>query len=425
MGMARRRYRGLVSLAAAVAAVALAVSGCVSRASAAKRGHVSVSHAPAPLAQLTITPGGGHHAHPDSGVTVTARYGRITSVSVRTGHESAPGELSPDAGRWQTQYALQPGASYKVTATAMNADGKPVTQTAAFTTIGSPMTMTATVNVFDHETVGVGEPVVIQFDHPVADKAAVERSLQIETSKPVTGAWSWFGNEEVDFRPASYWPAYTAVRLNFHAAGLRASDGAYATGDLHTRFSIGASQITDVNTRTHRLEYYVNGRLRWNWPESSGMHEIDPVTGTYFDTEGGTFVVLYKKNPEIMSSRSVGITSGPFYYPPTPVYWSVKFTPSGNYVHAAPWSVGSQGSSNVSHGCVNLSTDRAELYYDRAQVGDVVIVRRSPVMATAGDVTAWMFSWHRWLSHSELGTIQTASPTGETPAGVAHQALRG
>ncbi len=108
--MARRRYRGLVSLAAAVAAVALAVSGCVSRASAAKRGHVSVSHAPAPLAQLTITPGGGHHAHPDSGVTVTARYGRITSVSVRTGHESAPGELSPDAGRWQTQYALQPGA---------------------------------------------------------------------------------------------------------------------------------------------------------------------------------------------------------------------------------------------------------------------------------------------------------------------------
>jgi lipoprotein-anchoring transpeptidase ErfK/SrfK len=409
MGMPRRRYRRLVSLAAAVAAVALALSGCVSRASAAKRVHVVVSHTAAPPAQLTITPGAGDHAHPDHGVTVTATNGKIINVSVRTGHESAPGVLSADARLWQTQYALKPGAAYQVRVTAVNSDGKTVTQTAAFTTIRADMVMTPTLNVLDGDTVGVGEPIAIQFDHPIADKAAVERSLQVETSKPVTGAWSWLGNEEVDFRPTVYWPAYTAVRVSFHAAGLRASDGAYATQDLDAHFSIGASQVTIVNTRTHRLRYYLNGKEHWNWPESSGMHEIDPATGTYFDTEEGTFVVFNKQNPAIMSSASVGITSGPFFYPPTPVYYAVQFTPSGNYVHDAPWSVGDQGNTNVSHGCVNISPDDAPVYYDRAQIGDIVVIENSPVKATPGDVTDWMYTWRRWLSHSELGTIQTAA----------------
>lgn len=402
------RNRGLVSVAAAVAAVALAVSGCMGRASAAKH-EVKASHAAAPMAQLAISPASGHHVHPETGVTVTATNGKITNVSVRAGHSHDPGDLSQGGTRWQSRYALQPGASYKVTATAVNADGKTVTQTASFTAISASMIMTPALNVLDGETVGVGEPIDITFDHPVADKAAVERSLEIETSTPVKGAWSWSDSQDVTFRPISYWPAHTRVRLDFHAAGIRASDGAYATQDVVTHFSIGRSQITVVNTKTHRLRYYADGKELWNWPESSGMHEIDPVTGTFFDTEGGTFVVFNKQNPAIMSSKSFGITSGPFYFPPTPVYWATQFTPSGNYVHAAPWSVGEQGVTNVSHGCVNVSTDRAELYYNRAQFGDIVVIQNSPVKATPGDVTAWMYSWHKWLKHSALGAITTGT----------------
>jgi lipoprotein-anchoring transpeptidase ErfK/SrfK len=407
--MARRRYWGLISLVGAVAAVALAMSGCTGRASAARHVRPRPSHTPSPAAELTIAPAGGHHVHPDKGVTVTAMYGKITSVTVRANKRDAPGDLSQGGSRWQTRYALDPGARYKVTATAVNADGKAVTTTAAFTTLSASTIMTPALNVLDGETVGVGEPIVVQFDHPVADKGAVERSLQVEASKPVTGAWSWFGRQEVDFRPSSYWPAHTRVRVNFHAAGLRASDGAYATQNMITHFLIGASQITVVNTRTHRLYYYLNGKRHWNWPESSGMHEINPVTGNWFDTEAGTFVVLYKKSPEIMSSASFGIKNGPFSFPKTPVYDAVKFTPSGNYVHSAPWSVGEQGYVNVSHGCVNLSPDRAELYFSRAQVGDIVIIKRSPVKAPSDDKTDWMYSWRRWLSHSALGAFTTST----------------
>jgi hypothetical protein len=41
-------------------------------------------------------------------------------------------------------------------------------------------------------------------------------------------------------------------------------------------------------------------------------------------------------------------------------------------VHAAPWSVGSQGNSNVSHGCTGMSTSNAEWLYNLSKVGDVV-----------------------------------------------------
>jgi lipoprotein-anchoring transpeptidase ErfK/SrfK len=37
------------------------------------------------------------------------------------------------------------------------------------------------------------------------------------------------------------------------------------------------------------------------------------------------------------------------------VPYSVRFTWSGDYMHDAYWSVGEQGYTDVSHGCVNLS----------------------------------------------------------------------
>lgn len=43
-------------------------------------------------------------------------------------------------------------------------------------------------------------------------------------------------------------------------------------------------------------------------------------------------------------------------------------------MHAAPWSVNSQGFENVSHGCINLSTENARWFYDNAKIGDPVIV---------------------------------------------------
>ena len=59
------------------------------------------------------------------------------------------------------------------------------------------------------------------------------------------------------------------------------------------------------------------------------------------------------------------------------VDWSVRLTWSGTFVHSAPWSEGSQGNANVSHGCINLSDANGGTYYELARYGDLVTVTNS------------------------------------------------
>ena len=50
----------------------------------------------------------------------------------------------------------------------------------------------------------------------------------------------------------------------------------------------------------------------------------------------------------------------------------MRVTYSGEFIHAAPWSTGSQGYANVSHGCTGMSTDNAVWLYAMTRRGDVV-----------------------------------------------------
>ena len=113
-------------------------------------------------------------------------------------------------------------------------------------------------------------PVILTFSQPITDKAAVERSLQLTTSRPVVGAWYWDGNQTLDFRPRTYWPAGTTVSFTGHLDGVQGAPGMYDTHTLTQTFDIGPSLVAVGNTRTHRTQIYYNGKLRYNWPISSG-----------------------------------------------------------------------------------------------------------------------------------------------------------
>ncbi len=82
------------------------------------------------------------------------------------------------------------------------------------------------------QTYGVGMPIMLTFSHPVVNKAAVERSLQLRTSKPVAGAWYWDGSQTLDFRPESYWPAHTQVSFTGHLNGVEMAPGVYGAHTL-------------------------------------------------------------------------------------------------------------------------------------------------------------------------------------------------
>ena len=46
-------------------------------------------------------------------------------------------------------------------------------------------------------------PVIVRFDVPVTDKAAIEKHLSVTNSSGQKGAWHWISDSEVHWRPAT------------------------------------------------------------------------------------------------------------------------------------------------------------------------------------------------------------------------------
>ena len=85
------------------------------------------------------------------------------------------------------------------------------------------------------------------------------------------------------------------------------------------------------------------------------------------------------------------------------VEYALRVTWSGEFLHAAPWSEGQQGSVNVSHGCVGMSMADGKWFYENTNVGDVVKVVNSPRPLEPGNgYTAWNVPWSRWVAGSAV-----------------------
>jgi lipoprotein-anchoring transpeptidase ErfK/SrfK len=399
-----RRGRAAVRAAAIVAAVA-----AVTLAAACSGGGMLAPPAkptPAtPLAQLTITPANGsRHARPGDGIKVTAAGGKVTNVSVRTSGDPVTGSLSKDGTAWRSTWALNTSHQYTVVATAVNSAGKITTSTSSFRTL-TPRASFQTQIYEGDQTYGVGMPIKLTFSQPITNRASVERALELHTSNPVVGAWWWDGNQSLDFRPKTYWPAGTAVSFVGHLDGVEGAHGVYGTADLTQSFHIGDSLIVHVSTSRHHMTVYRNGTHIYTWPISTGQPGDD--------TPNGTFLTIDKGNPVRM--RPADIKKGAPGYYDVQVYWSVRFTWSGDYIHAAPWSVGSQGSTNVSHGCVNVGPANAETYYHMELPGDPVMVTGSPVHgAWADGWTDWFLSWSQVLQRSATHKAVVADANGSS-----------
>jgi lipoprotein-anchoring transpeptidase ErfK/SrfK len=369
---------------------------------AAAGGHASASARPSPAGPaVTITPGNGASAaDPSKGITVTAARGTLKSVDVTTAGDPVAGTYSADRGSWHSTWALNVSRSYTVTATAVSngggtAGGVTTTKTATFRTLTPAATFYTEIFEGYQQSYGVGMPIILTFSAPVQDKAAVERSIELRTSKPVVGSWYWDGNSTLDFRPRDYWPAHTTVSFTGHFDGVESAPGVYGFHTLTQTFGIGDSVIAVASTKAHKTQIYVNGKLKYDWNISSGKPGDD--------TPDGSYLTIEKENPVRMI--------GPGYDLLVP--WSVRFTFSGDYYHDAYWSVGEQGFENVSHGCVNLSPADAEIYYNLAVPGDPITISNSPRSgAWDNGWTEWFLSWPQYLKGSATGEAVVANANG-------------
>jgi lipoprotein-anchoring transpeptidase ErfK/SrfK len=387
---------------AAIALVALVAGGCSSGGGSDKGGGA------AKTAQLTISPGNGaRKVAPDAPVTVKVADGKLSRVTVTpSSGRAAAGVLASDGLSWRSSRALRPATTYTVTAQAAGKDGKPVTSRTTFTTLTPTRKLESGMAPLDGETVGVGMPVQLFLSHPVngkANRAAVERSVRVTMSQPVEGAWSWVNPREVDFRPREYWPTGEKVKVVASLTGLRAGKGLWGTKDRTLDFTVGPRHVTKVSAKSHEAKVTNGGKLVRTIPVSLGKPGDDSYSGTMIAQE--------KAATTIMDSATIG-KPGEYRIE---TKWNVRMTYSGTFFHAAPWSTGAQGNSNVSHGCVNASPSNAKWFYHFTNRGDII-----QVSGTSRDVpfgsgpTPWAKSWTEWLAGSALG--KPVNGAGAAPA---------
>ncbi|MFI0446256.1 Ig-like domain-containing protein [Actinomadura sp. 6N118] len=391
--------------AAAMLAVAVAAAGCSSggKDDGGKSGGNGGGGGKSDAAKLAITPATGtKQVAPDQPVTVKADKGKLTEVTVADAKgRKADGALAPDGLSWKSRWTLRPATTYTVTAKGTD-DGKAVTATSTFTTLTPRKKLESGMAPLEGEKVGVGMPVQLLLTQPVSTKegrAAVERSLEVRMSKPVEGAWHWISDKEVDFRPREHWPSGSKVQVVAHLAGVKAGNGMYGVKDRTLNFSIGADHYTKINAKTHKATVKDGDRTVRTMKVSLGKPGDDSYTGIMIAQE--------KLAHMVMDSSTTG---NPGDYR-TPTDWNVRTTYSGTFVHSAPWSTGSQGSANVSHGCVNASPSDAKWFYNFTQRGDIIEVTGTTRKLRFGNgPTPWAISWNGWLKGSALGAPVMGQP---------------
>ena len=393
----RNRGTAPAPLYAALVA-ALVLSGCASEGATTDHSH-SAQAAPA---KVTIEPGAHTGLNPAAPITVKVADGTLTDVVVTNAQKGNPvkGQLSPDKKTWRSTEPLGYSSTYTVLAHAANSQGKPVEQRTDLSTVDPQDTFEANLipapdSVRDGG-IGVAQPIVFQFTKPVKDKAAIERQLEIHSTPNQPGSWHWIDDENVHYRPKDYWKPGTTIHVKAKVYGANLGGGVLGGSDTEATYKVHDSMVARADGNTMQMQVFRNGAPIKTMPISMGKDVTPTHTGTH---------VVIEKNPQmVMDSCTYGVCPGDPNYYRSPERWSVRISNDGEFVHENPASVSNQGSSNVSHGCINLNGENAQWFFENFGLGDPVEVVNSggpplPVWDLYGD---WSLNWEQWQQGSAL-----------------------
>jgi lipoprotein-anchoring transpeptidase ErfK/SrfK len=242
-----------------------------------------------------------------------------------------------------------PGAQPVVAGPAAGQDPTPFTGTPPF---GPPSFVPK-----NGTTVGVGQPIILNFPGRVDDAGAAINAVHVSSNPPVSGKFYWMTPTQLRWRPLSFWPAHTDVTVD--------------AGGTVSSFHTGDTLVATADDATHQLTVTRNGTVEKTIPMSMGM------TSGNHQTPNGTYYVQEKMPSVVMDSSTYGVPVNSTYGYKVTVDLAVRFDNVGDFVHSAPWSVDDQGKRDVSHGCINISPGNARWFFDNFGPGDPIIVKNS------------------------------------------------
>ncbi len=364
------------------------------------------------VAVSVTTPADGASGVPAS-VELTYRTKNAKGAAVELTNASSgahvDGALRPDGSSWVPAQALKYGTKYTAKVTATGTDGSTAATTASFTTMAEPGdTSHMLSNMGDNQIYGIGAPIVLTFTKSIPEqaRAAVQRRLFVTSTPPQEGIWNWFSDKEVHFRTREYWQTDTRISIQALFRGVPLGDGVYGDDDLAIDASIVTSALRiEVDDAAKQLTVTQDGKVVKTVPASLGKAKTP--------SSSGNMVVMTRAQQEVFDSSTSGIpVNSPGGYRET-VYYPLRLTWGGQYIHAAPWSVGQQGRFDVSHGCTNIAPDAAQWLYNVSHIGDPVIVKNTGSPLTWGDGwTDWNRDWNEYVKGSAI----PYTPAAPSPA---------
>jgi len=354
------------------------------------------SPAPPPV-KIDVTPA-GDNVSPVNPVVVKATGGTLDAVTVTNSAKGTKvkGDFSADKTTWTSSEPLAYNASYAVTASGVTPDGKKADQNVTVKTLAPKATaFPSFIPAPSITDVGVGQPIVVKFDKDITDKAAAEKALKVTSTPAQTGGWYWLNKREVHYRPQVYWQAGTTIKVHAGVYGVDLGGGVFGETDRDLNLKVHDSWVAKADGNTAHMLIYQNGTMVKDMPISMGKD----ATPTHL----GAHVISDRQRDYTMDSCTYGVCSGPQAYRSVE-HFAERMSNDGEFVHENPNSVGAQGSSNVSHGCINLNAANAEWFFNHFNLGDVVEVTNSggpqlPVWDTYGD---WAVTWSAWQAGSAL-----------------------
>ncbi|MEV5694391.1 L,D-transpeptidase [Micromonospora globbae] len=387
------------ALAAGVIAAALALtSACTSGGGDKPSSWRGGTETPPPKAAATISePQADAKDVPAStAITFSTKEAVETTVQLKdSAGETVEGTLAADGKSWLPSGALKYGETYTATVTATGDDGRPATATSTFTTMAKP-TKQIRVSSFlgDGQTVGVGMPLIVKFSRAVPEdyRDDVQRRMTVTSVPAQEGIWHWISPTEIHYRPKQFWKAGSKVKYRVQAGGLPMGDGWYGRADLTVDINIGPALIMTVDNKTKRMTVTRNGKVVKTIPVSLGKKSTP--------SSSGTMVVIEKLRKTVFDTFE---ELGPEEGYRTKIDYAQRLTWGGEFIHAAPWSEGQQGSVNVSHGCVNVSMANGAWLFSNTRIGDPITVKGTERKLQNGNGwTDWNMSWEEYVKGSAL-----------------------
>ncbi|MET8475258.1 Ig-like domain-containing protein [Streptomyces sp. NPDC006422] len=327
---------------------------------------------------------------------VTADKGKLTEVKVAdTKGNEVPGSITGGGASWKPAHHLAASTEYKVHAVAKDTAGRESAKDSTFTTLTPKNTFIGTFTPEDGSKVGVGMPFSVRFSRGITHPEDVEKAISVkaEPSVPIEG--HWFGNDRLDFRPEEYWAKGTKVTVRMNLDGVEGRPGVYGKQVRTVKFTVGRSQISTVDAKTHMMTVKRDGKTIKKIPITTGKPG--------YETWNGKMVISERLRVTRMNGETVGYGGE---YDIKDVPHAQRLTDSGTFIHGNYWGGGTFGNVNSSHGCVGLRDVRggydkkipAAWFFDQSMTGDVVVVKNSHdrTVDPANGLNGWNMSWADW-----------------------------